>query len=69
VSLSRASGEKCFLNSKGFRKFFECNPNNYAKDFVGGGVQFKKNFGKDFTWFLTKKKLFFVRVTQDAQNG
>ena len=33
----RASGEKCFLNPKGFRKFFECFPNHYAKDFVGGG--------------------------------
>ena len=35
VPFPRASGEKCFLNPKGFRKFFECNPNHYAKDFVG----------------------------------
>jgi hypothetical protein len=38
VPFPRASGEKCFVNPKGFRKFFECTPNYYAKDFVGGGV-------------------------------
>jgi len=37
VPLGRASGEKCFLNPIGFRKFFECFPNHYAKDFVGVG--------------------------------
>ena len=37
VPLGRASGEKCFLNPRGFRKFFECFPNHYAKDFVGVG--------------------------------
>ena len=35
--LGFASGEKCFLNPIGFRKFFECYPNHYAKGFVRGG--------------------------------
>jgi hypothetical protein len=38
VPLGRTSSEKSFLNPIGFRKFFECFPNQHAKDFVGGGV-------------------------------
>jgi hypothetical protein len=48
----RASGEKCFLNPKGFRKFFECFPNHYVKDFVERGNSYHGKFTEILDFFF-----------------
>ena len=53
VPLGRASGEKCFLNPIGFRKFFECFIQSLCERFCGG---WGKWLAPSFTRFLT---LFF----------
>ena len=45
--------KKCFLNPIGFRKFFECFPNHYAKDFVGRRKNYHKFYAKFDTFFFS----------------
>ena len=51
IPLGCTSGEKCFLNPIGFRKFFECFSNHYAKDFVGCG-KFDRKFTSNLIVFF-----------------
>jgi hypothetical protein len=37
----RASGEKCFINPKGFIKFFECKTQALCERFCGGVVKIR----------------------------
>ena len=66
VSLGRASGKKCFLNLIGFKTFFECFPNHYAKDFVGVGKIQRPQIYLDFDTFFSMKsavKMFFNKIS------
>ena len=57
VPLGRTNGEKCFLNPIGFRKFFECFPNQYAEHFVGGGENSATVIYRKFDTFFSPPEI------------